>query len=91
MPDIIDNRTTKLAERIRHYLQLSRQAHFAVGYFRAHCFKPARGETFRAQMLTLPYAVSIIIIRDYREAPYGFTQYAAEPFGARMTPPGTLN
>lgn len=33
MPDIIDNRTTKLAERIRHYLQLSRQAHFAVGYF----------------------------------------------------------
>jgi len=33
MPDIIDNRTTKLAERISHYLQLSRRAHFAVGYF----------------------------------------------------------
>ena len=33
MPDIIDNRTSKLAERIDHYLRLSRQAHFAVGYF----------------------------------------------------------
>jgi len=33
MPDIIDNRKTKLAERISHYLQLSRRAHFAVGYF----------------------------------------------------------
>ncbi|MEA3375426.1 MAG: phospholipase D-like domain-containing protein, partial [Chloroflexota bacterium] len=33
MPDIIDNRTTRLAERISHYLQLSRRAHFAVGYF----------------------------------------------------------
>lgn len=33
LPDIIDNRTSKLAERIDHYLRLSRQAHFAVGYF----------------------------------------------------------
>lgn len=33
MPDIIDNRETKLADRIRHYLAHSRAAHFAVGYF----------------------------------------------------------
>lgn len=33
MPDIIDNRETKLADRIRHYLRQSRAAHFAVGYF----------------------------------------------------------
>ncbi len=33
MPDIIDNRETKLADRISHYLRQSRAAHFAVGYF----------------------------------------------------------
>ncbi|MCX7598724.1 MAG: hypothetical protein N2512_07615, partial [Armatimonadetes bacterium] len=33
MPDIIDNRKQQLAETIRHYLGLSRSAHFAVGYF----------------------------------------------------------
>ena len=33
MPDIIDNRETKRAGRIRHYLAQSRAAHFAVGYF----------------------------------------------------------
>jgi len=33
MPDIIDNRETKLSERIKHYLRLSRRAHFVVGYF----------------------------------------------------------
>lgn len=33
MADIIDNRERKLADTIMHYLDLSRAAHFAVGYF----------------------------------------------------------
>ncbi len=33
MPEIIDNREKKLSEYVQHYLELSRQAHFAVGYF----------------------------------------------------------
>jgi hypothetical protein len=91
MPDIIDNRTTKLAERIRHYLLLSRQAHFAVGYFREHNSRLAWCRDFRAEMLTSRAYVPILITRNLRGALLGFTQYAAEPFGARMIPPGTLN
>jgi len=33
MPNIIDNRTVKLTDRICHYLTQSRAAYFAVGYF----------------------------------------------------------
>lgn len=39
MPDLIDNRETKLSDRINQYLRLSRQAHFAVGYFYAGGFE----------------------------------------------------
>jgi len=33
MPDIVDNRSVKLTDRVCQYLQQSRAAHFAVGYF----------------------------------------------------------
>ncbi|MGD9497362.1 MAG: helicase-related protein [Armatimonadota bacterium] len=86
MPDIIDNRTTKLAERISHYLRLSRRAHFAVGYFYLGGFEAIAGALPGLEKLRLLIgpatnrATAEQMARGYRARPLIEQQWRREVF-----------
>lgn len=53
MPDIIDNRSVKLAEYIRHFLSESKRARFAVGYLFLSGLEAIGGELDKIEELRL--------------------------------------